>query len=62
MNNFFSLLQFPIGALNNPQVFFDAVGNEEKFQANLKIMMDSVFRFIDMSKIDVAPTSQYKLI
>ena len=53
---------FPIGALDNPQVFFDAVGNEEKFQANLKTMMDSVFRFIDMSKIDVAPTSQYKLI
>lgn len=53
---------FPIGALDNPQVFFDAVGNEEKFQANLKIMMDSVFRFIDMTKIDVAPTSQYKLI
>lgn len=53
---------FPIGALNDPYVFFDAVGNEEKFQKNLKIMMDSVFRFIDMSKIDVAPTSQYKLI
>ncbi len=53
---------FPIGALNSPHVFFDAVGNEEKFQANLKIMMDSVFRFIDMGKIDVAPTSQYKLI
>ena len=53
---------FPIAALNDPYTFFDAVGNEEKFQANLKAMMDSVFRFIDMSKIDVAPTSQYKLI
>jgi hypothetical protein len=53
---------FPIGALSDPYVFFDAVGNEEKFQKNLKIMMDSVVRFIDMTKIDVAPTSQYKLI
>jgi hypothetical protein len=53
---------FPIGALNDPYTFFDAVGSEEKFQANLKTMMDSVVRFIDMTKIDVAPTSQYKLI
>jgi hypothetical protein len=53
---------FPIGALNDPYLFFDAVGNEEKFQSNLKIMMDSVHRFIDMTRIDVAPTSQYKLI
>lgn len=53
---------FPLAALNDPFTFFDAIGDEAKFQANLKTMMDSVQRFIDMSRIDVAPTSQYKLI
>ena len=53
---------FPIAALNDPYTFFDAVGDEQKFQSNLKTMMDSVYRFIDMSRIDVTPTSQYKLI
>ncbi len=34
-------------------------GDPVKFEKNLKAMMDSVGRFIDMSRIDVAPTSQY---
>ena len=53
---------FPIAALNDPFIFFDAVGDEAKFKANLQIMMDSVHRFIDMSRIDVVPTSQYRLL
>ena len=47
--------------LRDPYVFFDAVGDEAKFQHNLKRMMDSVFRFIDMERIDVVPTSQYPM-
>ena len=50
---------FPADAMTNPQVFYDAVGNEEKFQKNLAKMMDSCQRFIDFDKIDVIPTSQY---
>ena len=38
---------------------FDAEGDAVKFEKNLKAMMDSVGRFIDMSRIDVTPTSQY---
>lgn len=50
---------FPAEAMTEPQVFFDGVGNPEKFQRNLAAMMESVQRFIDLDKIDVVPTSQY---
>ena len=50
---------FPEAALTNPYVFFDAVGDQEKFDANLATMMDSCDRFIDRGTIDVIPTSQY---
>lgn len=51
---------FPIEALTDSQVFFDAVGQPEKFAANLKRMMDNVARFIDTDKIDVILTSQFR--
>lgn len=50
---------FPTGAMTDPQLFFDAEGDAVKFDKNLKAMMDSVGRFIDMTRIDVTPTSQY---
>lgn len=50
---------FPEEALTNPYVFFDAVGDQEKFDANLATMMDSCDRFIDRGTIDVLPTGQY---
>lgn len=50
---------FPIEALDNPQAFFDAVGNQPKFEANLNAMMDSCGRFIQFGRIDIIPTSQY---
>lgn len=53
---------FPIAALTDPFTFFNAPGDEAKFKANLQTMMDSVHRFIEMSSIDVVPTSQYKII
>ncbi|WP_166363662.1 EthD domain-containing protein [Pseudomonas akapageensis] len=52
---------FPPAAMTDPQAFFDAVGDEAKFQRNLGAMMDSCNRFIDFDKIDVLPTSQYCL-
>lgn len=50
---------FPAAAMTDPYVFFDAAGDEAKFQHNLKRMMDSVQRFIEMNRLDVVPTSQY---
>ena len=45
--------------MTDPQAFFDAAGDEDKFQRNLQAMMESCQRFIDFDKIDVIPTSQY---
>ncbi len=50
---------FSTEALTDPQAFFDAHGDEAKFQANLATMMDSCGGFIDFARIDVIPTSQY---
>jgi len=50
---------FPAEAMTNPQAFYDAVGDEPKFQANLATMMDSCGRFIDFTRIDIIPTSQF---
>ncbi|MGH8355291.1 MAG: EthD domain-containing protein [Pseudomonas sp.] len=52
---------FPPAAMTDPQAFFDAVGDEAKFQRNLAAMLESCQRFIDFDKIDVLPTSQYLL-
>jgi hypothetical protein len=50
---------FPLEALTDPHAFFDAVGDEAKFKANLDSMMDSCGRFIQFGRIDIIPTSQY---
>jgi hypothetical protein len=50
---------FPAGALTDPQAFFDAIGDEARYQANLALMMESCGAFIDFTRIDVIPTSQY---
>lgn len=50
---------FPEAAMVNPQAFFDAVGDQPKFEANLATMIDSCNRFIDFSRIDIIPTSQF---
>lgn len=50
---------FPPDAMTDAAVFFDAVGNQAKFDANLKTMMDSCARFITPGTIDVIPTSQF---
>ncbi len=51
---------FPTEAMTDPHVFYDAVGNPERYQANLKRMMDSCQRFVDFDKIDVLLTSEYR--
>lgn len=51
---------FPIGALDNPAVFYDAVNDEKKHSENHKRMMDSCQRFIDFDRIDSLPMSRYR--
>ncbi len=51
---------FPAEAMSAPEVFFDAAGDPAKFEENARIMMDSCTRFIDFSRIDVIPTSQFQ--
>jgi EthD domain len=50
---------FPLAALTDPFVFFDAVGDKAKFDRNLATMMDSCNRFIEFGTIDVILTSQF---
>jgi hypothetical protein len=50
---------FPLEAMTNPHVFFDAVGDEDKFARNTQEMFESCQGFIDMTKIDIIPTSQF---
>jgi len=52
---------FPTAAMDDPYVFFDAVGDEAKFAANTATMAESCARFIEMpGGIHVLPTSQYE--
>lgn len=50
---------FPAAAMSDPHVFFDAVGDDEKLTRHQVAMFESVQRFIDLSIIDVVPTSRY---
>jgi len=50
---------FPAAAMSSQHAFYDAVGDDAKYKANLKAMMDSCARFIDMDRIDCVPTSEY---
>ena len=50
---------FPAAAMSSPHAFYAAEGDEEKYQRNLKAMIDSCVRFIDFDRIDVIPTSEY---
>ena len=50
---------FPIGALDDPHVFYDAVGQPEKFRANLKRMIDTCQKFLQMDATDVTAMSEY---
>jgi EthD domain len=50
---------FPPEAMTDYATLLDAAGDEEKFARNDKAMMDSCFAFIDFSRIDIIPTSQF---
>ena len=50
---------FPTLAMTNSEVFYNAEGDSQKQQANMKRMIDSCVNFIDFDEIDVVPTSEY---
>ena len=52
---------FPPEALTDLNVFFDAVGDDEKLARNMAAMNDSTTRFGANRSVDVVPTSQYVL-
>lgn len=52
---------FPEAAMADAHVFFDAVGDDERLARHQREMYESVARFLDLSMIDVVPTSRYVL-
>ena len=53
---------FPLEAMTDPEVFYNAKNNPEQFAKNVHIMMESCEKFIDFKKIEVIPTSRYRII
>jgi hypothetical protein len=51
---------FPIGALTDPKVFYDA-SNDEELKQNLGRMIESCNRFLDLEPLESTPTSEYFL-
>jgi hypothetical protein len=51
---------FPIEAMTDSLVFYDAAGDQKKFDQRLDRMMTSCGRFIDTDKIDVMITSLFR--
>jgi hypothetical protein len=50
---------YPIEAMSDPYVFFDAVGDEERFQANVKRLMGTASKMLDLDQTDVTIASEY---
>jgi len=50
---------FPAEAMTDQAVFFDAVGDDDRRQANAEALMSSVMAFLDFDLIDVVPTSEF---
>ncbi len=51
---------FPTAAMDDSHVFFDAVGDQARYEANLATMSESCSHFVEMpGGIHVLPTSQY---
>ena len=52
---------FPDEAMTDPQAFFDARGDDDRLARHQQAMLASVQRFIDLTTIEVVPTSRYVL-
>ena len=62
--NFIAVIEecFPSEAMSNPAVFYNAENDPELLSKNIELMMDSCGSFIDFQKIEVIPTSRYRMI
>jgi len=52
---------FPIEAMTDLHVFYDAVGDDARLARNMERMMESVGRFTDPGQVEVIWTSEYVL-
>ena len=52
---------FPIEAMRDSRVFFDAVGNPQEYRRRVALMTRSSAKFIDFDRLDVIATSEYVL-
>jgi hypothetical protein len=50
---------FPLEAMSDPHVFFDAVGDDERLAANITRMVETVSRMLEVDQTDVTITSEY---
>ena len=50
---------FPLGAVRDLGVFFDAAGDETRLAANMEAMTASTGRFLDDGAVDAIPTGRY---
>ena len=50
---------FPPEAMTDPGAFFAAVGDASLLKSNLAAMMDSCRKFLDFTRNDIVPTSQF---
>lgn len=50
---------FPPEAMTDPGAFFAAVGDASLLRSNLAAMMDSCRKFLDFTRNDIVPTSQF---
>ena len=51
---------FPLEALEDPQAFYDAVGDDAKYRDHLRQMVESCDAFLDMQKVDSHPMSEFR--
>ena len=50
---------FPAAAMTDQHAFFDAVGDDERLRQHQQAMFQSCARFLDVTAIDVLPTSRH---
>ena len=62
--NFIAVIEecFPSDAMSNPAIFYNAENDPALLLKNTELMMDSCSSFIDFQKIEVIPTSRYRMI
>lgn len=51
---------FPIEALTDPRVFYDAVDSPDRHRANAKRMVESCAAFLSLERVDSHPMSEYR--